>query len=113
MRSRTEHPLGPHPAAYAQLLNQLPLAGWFCQGTVVSRPLRRKVAGQWVRKGPYYLWTGKREGKTVGYALSREQYEVAKRAIAANRKVMDTLSKLQAMTLERILREVPGVRKRK
>ena len=113
MRSKTEHPLGPYPAAYAKLLAQLPLAGWFCQGTVVSRPLRRKVAGRWVQKGPYYLWTGKREGKTLCYALSREQYEVARHAIAANRKVMDTLGKLQTLTLERILKKVPGVRKRK
>jgi hypothetical protein len=113
VRSKTGHPLGPHPAAYAKLLAQLPRAGWFCQGTVVSRPLRRKVAGQWVAKGPYYLWTGKRQGKTVCYALSREQYEVAKGAIEANRRVMDTLRKLQAMTLEGILKKVPGVQKRK
>ncbi len=113
MGLKAEHPLGPPPAAYTKLLGRLPRAGWFCQGTVVSRPLRRKVAGQWVQKGPYYLWTGKRQGKTVCYALSREQYEVAKSAIAANRRVMATLGKLQTMTLERILKKVPGVRKRK
>jgi hypothetical protein len=113
MRSNPEHPLGPQPVAYSRLLRRLPEAGWFCQGTVVSRPLRRKVAGQWVEKGPYYLWTGKRQGKTVCYALSRAQYEVAKRAIATNRKVMTTVGKLQAMTLARILKNVPGVQKRK
>jgi len=113
MPLKNPHPLGPPPARYARLLAQLARSGWFCQGTVVSRPLRRKVAGQWVQKGPYYLWTGKRQGKTVCYALSREQYEVAKRAIAANRKVLDTLSQLQTMTLETILNKVPGVQKRK
>src|SRR2546422_7069036 len=102
MPSKTGHPLGPHPPAYIKLLAQLARADWFCQGTVVSRPLRRKLAGRWVQKGPYYLWTGKRQGKTLCHALSRQQYEVAKRAIAANRRVMDSLSKLQSMTLERI-----------
>jgi hypothetical protein len=113
VRRKTAHPLGPCPAPYAQLLARLAQAGWFCQGTVVRRPLRRKIGGRWVQKGPYYLWTGKRQGKTVCYALSREQYEVAQGALAANRTVMATLTKLQTMTLERILKKVPGVRKRK
>ena len=69
--------------------------------------------GQWVNKGPYYLWTGKRQGKTVCYALSKAQYEVAKQAIAANRRVLQTLTKLQTRTLEQILKKAPGVRKRK
>jgi hypothetical protein len=113
MRVKTAHPLGPCPAAYAQLLDRLAQAGWFCQGTVVRRSLRRHVGGRWVQKGPYYLWTGKRQGKTICYALSPEQYVVAKRAIGVNRTVMATLTKLQALTLERILNKVPGVRKRK
>ena len=113
MHSKTAHPLGPLPAAYAKLRDRLARANWFCQGAVVSRPLRRKVANRWIDKGPYYLWTGKRQGKTVCYALSRQQYEVAKAAVAANRKVTATLSKLQMMTLERILKKVPGVRRRK
>ncbi len=113
MPTHTDHPLGPLPPAYARLLARLPRAGWFCQGTVVCRPLRRKVASQWVQKGPYYLWTGKRQGQTVCFALSRQQFEVAKAAIGANRKVMAILGKLQAMTLERILKKIPGVQKRK
>jgi len=113
MRAPTHPPLGPLSPAYAKLLAQLARTGWFCQGTVVSRPLRRKVAGRWIQKGPYYLWTGKRQGKTLCYALSRPQYEAAKAAIAVNRKAMAIVSKLQAMTLERILKKVPGVQKRK
>ena len=105
--------LGPCPAAYARLLNRLSGAGWFCLGTVVRRCMRRKVDGQWVEKGPYYLWTGKLNGKTVCHALSQEQYAAAKSAIQANRRVMVTLSKLQTMTLEKILKGVPGVKKRK
>ena len=64
-------------------------------------------------KGPYYLWTAKRDGKTVCHALSRDQYHAAKQAIAANRQVRDILEKLQKMTLETILKTVPGVTRRK
>jgi hypothetical protein len=113
MPSTTLLALGPLPAAYAQLLARLARSGWISQGTVVCRPLRRKVGGQWVDKGPYFLWTAKRQGKTVGYALSRAQYEAAKEAIQANRRVMETLGKMQAMTLQQILKKVPGVTKRK
>lgn len=113
MRVKNENLLGTPPATYIKLLARLARAGWFCQGTVVSRPLRRWVAGRRVQKGPYYLWTGKRQGKTVCYALSRQQYELAKCAITTNRNVMDILAKLQVMTLEAILKKVPGVQKRK
>jgi hypothetical protein len=66
-----------------------------------------------VDKGPYYLWTGKRKGKTICHALSQSQYRAAKGAIEANRQVMGILEKLQNMTLERILKRVVGVRRRK
>jgi hypothetical protein len=105
--------LGPQPAAYAKLLARLARTGWIGQGTVVCRPLRRKVGGQWIEKGPYYLWTAKRQGKTVCYALSQAQYEVAKEAIAANRCLMATLTAMQALTFKQILTKVPGVAKRK
>jgi hypothetical protein len=113
MPPKTEHSLGPLPASYKKLLDRLAQSGWICQGTTVCRSLRRKVGGRWVDKGPYYLWTGKRQGKTVCHALSQAQYEVAKEAIEANRRVMEVLDKLQTITLRTILRKVPGVRKRK
>jgi len=113
MRAQLLDALGNPPPAYARGLEQLARTGWICQGTVVRRPLRRKVGGRWVNKGPYYLWTGKRQGKTLCYALTQAQYEVAKQAIAANRRVLETLAKLQARTLEQILKKVPGVQKRK
>ena len=113
MRATLLNSLGPPPNAYTRLANPLAQVGWICQGTVVRRPLRRKVGGQWVNKGPYYLWTGKRQGKTVCYALSKAQYQAAKQGIAANRRLLETLAKLQTRTLEHILKNVPGVHKRK
>lgn len=113
MRTKPGHPLGEPPATLAKLLAQLEQTGWLCQGTVVRRTLRRKVGGVWVDKGPYCMWTGKRAGQTVCHALSPEQYQVARAAIAANRRVMKTLAQLQAITLKKILHNVPGVKKRK
>lgn len=113
MPSKSGHPLGPQPAAYVRLLAQLAQAGWISQGTVVCRSLRRRSGAKWVMKGPYYLWTGKRQGKTVCYALSKTQYAAAKKAIEANQRLMKTLNKLQAMTLAHILKKLTGVEKRK
>jgi|SRR5436190_12172312 len=112
MRPQVQSSLGSPPEAYAKLLAQLAQVGWICHGTVVCRPLRRRVRGRWVNKGPYYLWTGKREGKTICYALSVAQYQVTKAAILANRRVVKTLAKLHGLTLNHILKQVPGVQKR-
>jgi hypothetical protein len=112
MSSHTDSPLGDLPVRYKKPLTQLAQPGWISNGTVVCRPLRRKVNDRWVENGPYYLWTCKREGKTAGHALSKAQYQVAKKAIEANRRVMEVLAKLQTMTIQRILDKVPGVRKR-
>ncbi len=92
MRSKTTNLLEPPPAAYQKLRARLEGLPWLCQGTVVCRPLRRRVKGQWVDKGPYYLWTGKSQGKTICHALSKQQYEAAKEAIAANQRVLETLA---------------------
>ena len=113
MRAEPKHPLGLPPDPYQKLLARLGQSGWFCQGTVVCRSLRRKIRGRWVDKGPYYLWTGKRDGKTVCHALSQAQYAAAKEAIEANRQVMDTLTRLQTLTLQTILKQLPGVQRRK
>lgn len=106
-------PLGPPPPAQRKRAASLAATGWICQGSVVSRTLRRKVAGAWQDKGPYYYWTCKVAGKTVCHALSRAQYEHLKRAIEANRKLMTTVAKMQAATFAMIMKTVPGVSKRK
>jgi hypothetical protein len=105
--------LGPLPAAYQDLLDQLAQVSWICQGSVVSRPLIRLVDGHKVKKGPYYLWTCKAKGKTRCIALSQAQYLLLDRAIENNREIQKTLSRMQALTLKTILKKVPGVRKRK
>ena len=105
--------LPARPPAYEKWAVQLGRTGWICQGTVVSRSLRRRVQGKWVDKGPYYMWTCKAAGKTVCQAVSREQYVALKRVIAANRKLERTLARMRALTLETIFKKLPGVKSRK
>lgn len=100
------------PPAYRQQAANLARTGWICQGSVVSRTLRRQVAGVWCEKGPYYYWTCKVGGKTVCRALSQEQYVQIKAAIEANRRLMSAIAKIQRETLDTILAGVPGVPKR-
>ena len=105
--------LGPYPAAYQRWQTRLAQSSWICQGSLVCRPLLRRVGRRKVRKGPYYLWTWKLKGKTVCVALSRSQYHLLAQAIHNNRRTQKLLERMQALTLKTILRKVPGVRKRK
>ena len=105
--------LGPLPPGYQPLQAQLAHCSWICQGTLVCRPLWRRVQGQRVKKGPYYLWTSKVKGKTVCLALSRTQYRLLAQAIKNYRHVQKTLDRMQTLTMKTILRKVPGVQRRK
>jgi len=104
--------LGAPPPTWARLQRQLQSA-WICQGTVVARPLIRRIRGRKVKKGPYYLWTAKAKGQTVCVALSKAQYDLLRQAIQNNRRLLHALERMQTLTLKTILKKVPGVRKRK
>jgi hypothetical protein len=105
--------LGPQPPAYCQLQAHLARTSWICQGTLVCRPLLRRVRGRKVKRGPYYLWTSKVKGKTVCLALSQAQYQLLRQAIQNNQRLHKLLERMQALTLKTIVKKVPGVRKRK
>ena len=105
--------LGTPPPAYQRLQDQLRRTSWICQGTVVSRPLVRRIRGRQVKKGPYYLWTCKVKGKTVCVALSKAQYQVLTQAVAGQRRLQQILGRMQTFTLKTILKKVQGVRRRK
>jgi hypothetical protein len=113
MKPSTLAQLGAPPPAYQRLQNQLRQTSWISQGTVVSRPLLRRVGGRKVKKGPYYLWTCKIKGQTRCLALSHAQHRLLAQAIENNRQVHKTLQRMQDQTLKTILKNVPGVRKRK
>ena len=105
--------LGPHPSIYQHLREQLAQTPWICQGSLVCRPLLRQVRGRKIKKGPYYLWTCKVQGKTMCVALSQPQYQLLTQAINNNRHIQKILERMQALTMKTVLRKVPGVKKRK
>ncbi|HWQ90261.1 MAG TPA: DUF6788 family protein [Clostridia bacterium] len=105
--------LGSPPSAYQHLQAQLAQTSWICQGSLVCRPLIRKVGRRTVKKGPYYLWTSKHKGKTVSVALSKAQYRVLAQAIANHRRLHTILERMYDLTFKTVLKKVPGVAKRK
>ena len=68
---------------YARLRARFADRGWISEGYVQNRG---PGAG-----GPCYQWTRKVRGKTISVALSREQYEWLREAIANWRQVQETL----------------------
>ena len=90
---------------YARLREQLAPIGWISEGYVQDRG---PGAG-----GSCYPWTRKVKGKTVCVALSREQYEWLKEAIANWRTVQQTLHRMQQLSREELFASVPGPKRRK
>ena len=98
-------PLARWEAQYAQLRNQLVGVGWISEGYVQDRG---PGAG-----GACYPWTRKVKGKTVCVALSKEQYEWLKQAIANWRIVQETLRQMQRLSREELFQSLPGPKRRK
>jgi len=97
--------LARYEVAYARLRAPLGQAGWISEGYVQDRG---PGAG-----GPCYQWTRKVKGKTVSVALSREQYEWLRVAIAQGRKVQATLREMQRLSREVLFATVPHPPRRK
>ena len=97
--------LARYPVAYDRLRAQLGQAGWISQGYVQDRG---PGAG-----GPCYQWTRKVKGKTVSVALSRQQYEWLREAIAQWRTVQSTLREMQRLSREVLFTTVPHPTRRK
>jgi cyclopropane fatty-acyl-phospholipid synthase-like methyltransferase len=90
---------------YARLRAQLAHLGWISEGYVQDRG---PGAG-----GACYPWTRKVKGKTVCVALSKEQYEWLKQAIANWRALQKTLRQMQPLSREELFESVPGPQRRK
>ncbi len=91
--------------AYARLRAQLAGTGWISQGSVQDRG----ASGG----SPCYPWTRKVKGKTVCVALSKEQYEWLKQAIANWRAVQEILRQMQRLSREELFESVPSPKRRK
>jgi hypothetical protein len=90
---------------YARLSAQLAHVGWISEGYVQDRG---PGAG-----GACYPWTRKVKGKTVCVALSKEQYEWLKQAIANWRTVQKTIRQMQRLSREELFESLPGPKRRK
>lgn len=90
---------------YARLRQRLAGVGWISQGYAQDRG---PGAG-----GPHYQWTRKVRGKTVSVALSREQFEALRGAIAEWREIEAILERMQQLTRLRIFGTLPDTRRRK
>jgi hypothetical protein len=92
-------------ARYARLRTRLNDLGWISEGYVQNRG---PGAG-----GPCYQWTRKVRGKTISVALSREQYEWLREAIANWRQVQQTLKEMQRLSREVLFSTLPHPARRK
>jgi hypothetical protein len=90
---------------YAQLRRRLAQVSWMSEGYVQDRG---PGAG-----GPCYQWTRKVQGKTVSVALSKEQYEWLRGAIAQWREVQATLKEMQCLSRRVLFETVPHPPRRK
>ena len=92
-------------AQYARLRSRLTDVGWISEGYVQDRG---PGAG-----GPCYQWTRKVRGKTLSVALSKEQFEWLRTAIANWRGVQRTLKEMQRLSREVLFATVPHPPRRK
>jgi hypothetical protein len=95
----------PRQARYRSLCQELRALGWISQGYVQDRG---PGAG-----GPCYQWTRKVKAKTVSVALSKQQYQWLKVAIANWRSLQSTLKEMQRLSREELFETVPGPKRRK
>lgn len=92
-------------ADYSRLQQRLAKVGWISEGYVQDRG---PGAG-----GPHYQWTRKVRAKTLSVALSKEQYDWLKTAIANWREVQATLKEMQRLSRQVLFATVPHPRRRK
>ena len=90
---------------YRQLCQRLAQTGWVSEGYVQDRG---PGAG-----GPCYQWTRKVRAKTISVALSKEQYEWLKTAIANWRRMQETLKEMQKLSRQVLFATVPNPPRRK
>lgn len=94
------------PAEYHRLRQRLAKVGWIALGSLIER----NQPGQ---GGPRYQWSRRVGKKTVTVALSQEQFEWLKEAVARQREVWDILMQMQQITADHVVRNLPNPQRRK
>lgn len=94
------------PAPYRRLQTRLAQSGWLALGSL----LERNQPGQ---GGPRYQWSRRVGGKTITVALSAQQFQWLKKAIANQRRAWSLLEQMQRLTLQYFWKNLPEPRRRK
>jgi len=102
---KDEFSLAAAKRRYRRLRQQLSRTDWVSEGYIQDRG---PGAG-----GPCYQWTRKVRKKTVSVALSKEQYDWLKKAIANWRGTQDVLKEMQKLSREVLFKTVPNPTRRK
>src|SRR5215212_3178841 len=97
--------LGQIQAEYERLRARLGRLGWISHGYAQDRG---PGAG-----GPCYQWTRKVKGKTVSVALSKQQFEWLRDAIANWRLMQQTIKEMQRLSRQVLFATVPHPPRRK
>lgn len=105
MRASKSSPPTDRETRYASLRQRLAGLGWISEGSVQDRG---PGAG-----GPCYQWTRKVKGKTVSVALSKEQFEWLRAAIAEWRQLQATLKEMQRLSRQVLFDTLPHPQRRK
>ncbi len=96
--------LTEHLEEYRKLQKQLSNVPLLAQGNVFAAEPHPKAP----RASTNYKWTRKVKGKTVSLTLSKEQFEAFKEAIAANRLIENTLTRMRQIAQDTILSTLPN-----
>lgn len=103
----SQKPRHPEPsAAYKRLQRKLGSVGWMALGSVVER-------GEPGQGGPRYQWSRRVEGKTITVALSLEQYQWLKEAIANQRTAWAIMEEMNQLSLQYLWENLPSTTRRK
>lgn len=91
---------------YQRLCSSLAHTGYISQGSVVDRSRLSPP-----RSG--YQWTRKVARKTITVALSPEQFDSLRHAIANRRRLQKTLSEMEKLSRQILFKTLPDTRRRK
>jgi hypothetical protein len=94
-------------AHFESLRDSLAALPWILQGSVNERPPPPESTSARAA----YTWTRKVHGKTVTVALSPQQARAFRRAIAANRRLENTLAAMREISRKSLTESLPGVKK--
>ena len=97
----------PNPLPeYRRLRQSLAQTGWIALGSLIERT--RPGQG-----GPRYQWSRRVGKKTITVALSAPQFAWLKKAIANQRVVWEILKRMQHLTAQYALQNLPNPPRRK